>query len=219
MKKRVGVILSGCGFLDGAEIYESVLTLIALEKAGLEAVCMAPDVEQHHVINHLTGNEVAEKRNVLVEAARIARGNIKNIAEITGKEIDALILPGGYGAAKNLCSFAIDGPKGKVNPEVRRLVRDIFAARKPMGFICISPAVGAMVLGETGVELTIGDDPGTAEAIESLGAHHVNCSVSEIHMDPDRKIVSTPAYMLGQNILEVSSGIEKLVQCVAEWIQ
>lgn len=219
MKKRVGVILAGCGYLDGAEIYESVLTLIALEKAGLEAVCMAPDVDQHHVINHLTGKEMPETRNVLVEAARLARGNIEDIAGVSGKEIDALILPGGFGAAKNLCTFAIEGPNGRVNPDVRRLVRDVFAARKPLGFICISPAIGAMVLGETGVELTIGNDKSTAGAIESLGARHADCGVTEIHIDPDRKVVSTPAYMLGQNILEVSSGIEKLVKCLVEWMQ
>jgi enhancing lycopene biosynthesis protein 2 len=219
MKKRVGVLLSGCGVFDGAEIHESVLTLLALEKAGVEAVCMAPNKDQHHVINHLTGKESPETRNVLVEAARIARGNIEDISAVTANDVDALIVPGGFGAAKNLSSFAIDGPSGSVDPEVRRLVRDVFAARKPIGFICISPAVGAQILGETGVELTIGNDSATAEAVQSLGARHFNCGVTEIHVDPDRKVVSTPAYMLGQNILEVSQGIEKLVQCVVEWIK
>ena len=217
--KRVGVVLSGCGVFDGAEIHESVLTLLALEKAGVQAVCMAPNVEHHHVIDHLSGNETGETRNVLVEAARIARGNIEDIAGVSAKEIDALVLPGGFGAAKNLSSFAAEGAQGEVNAEVRRLVRDIFAERKPIGFICISPAVGALILGETGVELTIGNDEGTAGAIESLGARHVACAVTDIHMDPERKVISTPAYMLGQNILEVSKGIEKLVKCLVEWIQ
>jgi enhancing lycopene biosynthesis protein 2 len=217
--KKAGVLLAGCGVFDGSEIHESVLTLLALEKAGVQAVCMAPNKDQHHVINHLTGKESGETRNVLVESARIARGNIEDLAAMTANDMDALIIPGGFGAAKNLSTFAFEGAGGSVDPDVRRLVRDIFAARKPIGFICISPAIGAQILGETGVELTIGNDAATAEAIQSLGACHVNCEVTEIHMDPARKVVSTPAYMLGQNVLEVSRGIEKLVQCVVEWME
>lgn len=217
--KKAGVLLAGCGVFDGSEIQESVLTLLALEKAGVEAICMAPNKNQHHVINHLTGKESEETRNVLIEAARIVRGKIEDLAGMTANDMDALILPGGFGAAKNLSTFAFEGARGSVDPDVRRLVRDVFAARKPIGFICISPALGAQILGETGVELTIGDDADTARALESLGARHVACGVTEIHMDPARKVVSTPAYMLGQNILEVSEGIEKLVQCVVEWIE
>jgi enhancing lycopene biosynthesis protein 2 len=217
--KKVGVLLSGCGVFDGAEIQESVLTLLALAKAGAEAVCMAPDKEQHHVINHLTGKESGERRNVLVESARIVRGNIEDLAGVAAEDLDALILPGGFGAAKNLSSFAFDGASAEVDPQVRRLVRDMFSARKPLGFICISPAIAARVLGETGVELTIGDDSGTAAAIESCGARHVACGVTEIHIDAERKVISTPAYMLGKDILEVSKGIEKLVQTLMEWIK
>lgn len=216
--KKVGVLLAGCGVFDGSEIYESVLTLMALEKAGVQAVCMAPDKDQLQVINHLTGEETGEKRNVLVESARIARGNIENLSGVSGDDIDALIVPGGFGAAKNLSTFAVDGPSATVDPEVSRLVREVFALRKPIGFLCISPAVGAQILGETGVELTIGTDAETAKGIESFGARHVNCEVTEIHIDQDRKVISTPAYMLGQNILEVSTGIEKLVQTLVEWI-
>jgi enhancing lycopene biosynthesis protein 2 len=215
--KKIGVILSGCGVFDGSEIHESVLTLLALEKAGAQAICMAPDKEQLHVINHLTGEEAPESRNVLVEAARIARGEIKDLATVSADELDALVLPGGFGAAKNLSRFAVDGPEAAVDPEVRRLVEAMFVQKKPIGFICIAPAVGAQILGGSGVEVTIGNDPATAGAIESCGARHVDCGVTEIHMDTERKIVSTPAYMLGQNILEVSKGIEKMVQTLVEW--
>lgn len=215
--KRVGVILAGCGFMDGAEINESVLTLLALEKAGVEAVCMAPDKEQLHVINHLTGEETKENRNVLVESARIARGNIQDIAKVDPAGLDALVLPGGFGAAKNLSRFAVDGPQGEVDPGVRRMVEAMFAANKPIGFICISPAVGAQILGRTGLGVTIGNDTATAEAVESCGARHFACGVTEIHADAEHKVISTPAYMLGQNILEVSKGIEKLVQTLVEW--
>jgi enhancing lycopene biosynthesis protein 2 len=217
--KRIGVLLSGCGVFDGAEIHEAVLTLLAIEKAGAAAICMAPDKDQLHVVNHLTGKEAhGEKRNVLVESARIARGNIENLAAVNAADLDALVLPGGYGAAKNLSRFAVDGPAGEVDPEVRRLVEEMHAARKPVGLICIAPAIGAQVLGGSGVEVTIGNDPATAAAIESCGARHVACSVTEIHVDPRRKVVSTPAYMLGRNILEVSKGIEKLIQTLVEWI-
>ncbi|MGC9450402.1 MAG: isoprenoid biosynthesis glyoxalase ElbB [Oceanipulchritudo sp.] len=216
--KKVGVILSGCGVFDGSEIHESVLTLLALEEAGAEAVCMAPDKDQLHVINHLTGREEpGEKRNILVEAARIARGNIENLASVSAEDLDALVVPGGFGAAKNLSRFAVDGPEGEVDPEVRRLIEEMFAARKPIGLICISPAIGAQILGKTGVEVTIGTDEGTAAAIESCGARHFPCGVTEIHMDQEHKVISTPAYMLGKNILEVSKGIEKLVQTLVDW--
>ncbi|MEX0331694.1 MAG: isoprenoid biosynthesis glyoxalase ElbB [Puniceicoccaceae bacterium] len=216
--KKVGVILSGCGVFDGAEIHESVLTLLALEKAGVEAVCMAPDKEQLHVINHLTGEEMKESRNVLVESARIARGQVEDLAKVDPANLDALVLPGGFGAAKNLSRFAVDGPEGEVDADVRRLVEAMFAADKPIGFVCISPAVGAQILGRTGLEVTIGNDAGTAEAIESCGARHIVCGVTEAHADGERKVVSTPAYMLGQNVLEVSKGIEKLVQTLVEWM-
>ena len=216
--KKAGVLLAGCGVYDGAEVSESVLTLLALEKAGVQAVCMAPDKDQYHVINHLTGKETEERRNVLVEAARIPRGNIENLAAVKAADLDALILPGGFGAAKNFSTFAVDGPEGPVDPDVRRLMTEMFEARKPIGLICISPAVGAQILGQTGLEVTIGNDEATARAIETCGAHHVNCSVSEIHVDEERRIISTPAFMLGQNILDVSKGIDKLVQTLVDWI-
>ncbi|MCC5808606.1 MAG: isoprenoid biosynthesis glyoxalase ElbB [Opitutales bacterium] len=217
MAKKVGIVLSGCGVFDGSEIHESVLTLLALDRADAEAVCMAPNVDQHHVINHLKGEEADDKRNVLVESARIARGEIEDIAGVRADDLDAVIFPGGFGAAKNLCTFAFDGPNATVNPEVERLLKEMFAARKPIGLICISPVIGAKVLGDSGVELTIGNDADTAAGIEATGAKHINCTVTETHEDPERKVVSTPAYMLGKGIGEVADGIEKLVRTVVAW--
>lgn len=212
MSKRVGVILSGCGFKDGAEIHESVLTLLALDRAGAEVVCMAPNVEQSAVVNHLTGEKTHEKRNVLVESARIARGKIRDIATVEIGELDALVLPGGYGAATNLSDFAARGPESKVHPEVERLIKAAHAARKPIGAICIAPGVVARVLGHERVRLTIGDDPGTAKAIAGTGAEHVNAEVEDVVVDAERRVVSTPAYMLGPNIGRVATGIERCVQ-------
>ncbi len=210
---KIGVILSGCGVYDGAEIQESVLTLLSLDRLGHEAVLLAPDRPQMHVINHLTGEaEHEETRNVLVEAARIARGAITDVAEASPADFDALILPGGYGAAKNLSSFAIDGSEAQVDEGVARLIEAMFGADKPLGFICIAPAVAARVLGKHGIELTIGNDRDTAQALEKTGAKHIDKPVTEIHRDPRFKIASTPAYMLGQNIGEVATGIDALVR-------
>ncbi len=212
MPKKIGVILSGCGVMDGAEIHESVLTLLALSKAGAEAVCMAPNMDQKHVINHVTGEEMKEVRNVLVESARIARGKIKDLKTVKASEIDALILPGGYGAAKNLSTFAWEGSDCKIEPEVARLVKEVHAAGKPIGAICIAPAVIAKILQGTSVPLTIGNDAETAGALKKMGHKHVDCRVQEICVDAAQKIVTTPAYMLAQNIAEASIGIEKLVK-------
>ena len=213
---KVGVLLSGCGFLDGAEIHESVLTLLALDRAGAEIICMAPDMDQYHVINHLTQEVTEEKRNVLVESARIARGEIKNIKEITASDLDALILPGGFGAAKNLSDFAIRGTDATVDPEVQRLLEEMVAANKPVGAICIAPATLTKALSDKNPEVTIGSDEGTAAAIETMGGRHKACTVDLIHSDEKNKIVSTPAYMLGPSIRHVAEGIQKLVDKVLE---
>jgi enhancing lycopene biosynthesis protein 2 len=218
MKKKIGVILAGCGVFDGSEVQESVLTLLALERAGVEPVCMAPNKDQYHVINHLTGEETDETRNVLVESARIVRGKIEDIAGVSAADLDALVLPGGFGAAKNLNTFAVDGPKATIDPEVERLVREVSDAAKPIGFICITPAIGAQVLGHKGVELTIGNDAEVAAGLESFGARHISRGVTDILTDQERRVISTPAYMLGQNPLEVSEGIDKLVKTLVEWI-
>jgi len=205
------VILSGCGFQDGAEIHESVVTLLALDRAGADVVCMAPNVEQTTVVNHITGEAVEETRNVLVESARIARGEIKDIAEVKGADLDALILPGGFGAALNLSDFATKGPEATPNVDVARLVNEVHDAKKPIGAICIAPGVIAAVLGKEKPKLTIGNDEGTAGAINACGAQHTDCVVESIVVDADHKIVSTPAYMLGPNIRHVAAGIELLV--------
>lgn len=213
---KVGVLLSGCGVFDGAEIHEAVLTLLALDRAGAEIVCMAPNVEQAHVINHLTQEVTAEKRNVLVESARIARGEIKDLKDVQAGDLDALIMPGGFGAAKNLSDFAFKGPQATVHPEVKRLLTDLAAAGKPIGAICIAPATLTKALADRKPEVTIGTDAGTASAIEAMGGRHKSCSVDMIHLDAGNKLVSTPAYMLGPGIKEVAQGIEKLVAKVVE---
>ena len=211
MAKKIGVILSGCGFKDGAEIHESVLALLALDKAGADVVCMAPNVDQAQVVNHITDETVAEKRNVLVESSRIARGDIQDVANVHGAELDGLILPGGFGAALNLSDFASKGPDATVHPEVERVITEVHDGHKPVGAICIAPGVAAKVLGKHGVKVTIGNDEGTAKAIEGCGAKHENCVVQSVVIDADQKVVTTPAYMLGPNIRHVAAGIELLV--------
>jgi enhancing lycopene biosynthesis protein 2 len=211
MSKKVGVLLSGCGVFDGSEINESVLTMLYLEQAGAEVVCMAPDVPQANVVNHLTGEEMEESRNVLIESARIARGNIKDLKEVEPGALDALILPGGFGAAKNLSTFAFKGPDGQVQSEVDRIIKEMIKANKPIGALCIAPATLAMSLRQYGLELTVGSHEDTIGALQSMGVNHTVCKVNEIKVDKNNKVVTTPAYMLGPGIKEVASGIEKLV--------
>jgi enhancing lycopene biosynthesis protein 2 len=212
MGKKIGVVLSGCGVYDGAEIHESVVTLLAIDRLGAEAVICAPDVPQLHVVNHLTGEvEEGAERNVLVESARIARGAIRDVAEVTADELDALILPGGFGAAKNLCDFAVKGADCDVDPGVAALVRAVHEQGKPVAAVCIAPALIAKVLGDEGPELTIGNDADTAGALEAMGAAHVACPVREFVVDRERKLISSPAYMLAESISEAAEGIEKTV--------
>ena len=207
---KVGVVLSGCGVFDGAEIHESVLMLLALDRAGAEVVCAAPDVEQMHVIDHVSGEETGETRNVLVESARIARGDIVDLARLGAGEIDALMFPGGFGAAKNLCDFAVAGAECSVNPEVARLVREMLEARKPIAAVCIAPAMMAAVLRDAGLasELTIGDDATTAASLEAMGARHVACPTDEFRVDEEHRIITSPAYMLAGGIAELARGID-----------
>jgi len=217
MAKKVAVVLSGCGVYDGAEIHEAVITMLALDRAGAEIVCAAPDVEQAHVINHLTGDAAAgDKRNVLVEAARIARGKIVPLATLDPKSVDAAIFPGGYGAAKNLCTWAFKQDACEVNADVARFVREMHAAWKPLGFECIAPVIAAKVLGGEHPQLTIGTDADTAASVAKMGGKHVACHVREIAVDKERRIVTTPAYMLAGRISEAADGIEKLVKAVLD---
>lgn len=214
-QKKVAVILSGCGVYDGAEIHESVITLLRLDQRGAHAQCFAPNVAQMHVINHLTGEEMPESRNVLVESARIARGEVKDIREANVEDFDALIVPGGFGAAKNLSDFAVNGAECTVQPDVLALAEAFAEASKPVGLMCISPAMAAKIYGP-GVICTIGNDADTATVVNKMGATHQECDVSDIVEDKARKLVSTPAYMLAQSISEAASGINKMVDRVLE---
>ena len=210
---KVGVLLSGSGVQDGSEIHESVLTALFLEKTRVEIVFMAPNIDQMHVMNHYTGQEMDEFRNVLVESARIARGNIKDLAEIRGEDLDALIIPGGLGVAKNLSDYAMSGSECSVNPDVYRLVVEMLISKKPIGAICIAPAMMSKILFEQNLSanLTVGSDATTSKDIETMGSQHQNCSTREVVIDVKNKIVSTPAYMDAKSISEVAEGIEKLV--------
>ena len=209
---KVAVVLAGCGVYDGAEINEAVLTLLCLEQQGASYQCFAPDIEQMHVINHLSGEPMAgERRNVLVEAARIARGNIKALEALKVEEFDALLVPGGFGAAKNLSNFAVAGAAMEVLPEFLELARGFHRAGKPIGLICIAPVMTAAIFGE-GAQCTIGNDADTAAAIEAMGAQHLACPVSEARVDSERKLVTTPAYMLAGSVSEAYSGISECVR-------
>jgi len=215
--KKIGVVLSGSGVNDGTEIHEATLTLLFLDKAEVEIVCMAPDIEQYDLIDHLSGQEIKnQKRNVLKESARIARGELKDMAQVKSSDIDGIIFPGGYGAAKNLCNFAVKGIDCKVNQEVEKIIRKMHQESKPMGFICIAPVLAAKVLGEFHPQLTIGNDPDTAEKIKKMGGEHIVCEVKGVAVDRKNKIVSTPAYMIGPTISKIAEGIEKLVNKVLE---
>lgn len=211
---KVGVVLSGCGVYDGAEIHEAVLTLYYLEKYGNDVIIMAPNVEQYHVVNHLTGEAVQEKRNVLVESARIARGKIKDMADVSADDFDALVFPGGFGAAKNLTTFAFDGAVCSILPDVKRLVKETVEAKKPLAAICIAPVILAKVFEGTGIKtkITIGNEEGAASAINSLGAEHIECPVKEAVVDTHHRIITSPAYMLAGSVAEVAEGVKKTVQ-------
>ncbi|MGD9948027.1 MAG: isoprenoid biosynthesis glyoxalase ElbB [Desulfobulbus sp.] len=213
-KKTIAVILSGCGHQDGSEIHEATLTLWAIHKNGAEFQCYAPDVKQHHVLNHLTGQEMNEQRNVLIESARIARGKIAALATFNPDSADALIIPGGFGAAKNLSSYAFDGAKCKVNNDVAAAINAMHKAGKPIGALCIAPVILAKVLGKG--TLTIGQDIGTAENLIAMGARHQPTMQGEIAVDRENKIVTTPCYMLNSRVDQIGDGANNLVKAVLE---
>ena len=219
-RPKVGVILSGCGVRDGSEIHEATLTLLELARCGADAVCAAPDAAQAQVVDHRKGAPAAETRNMLTEAARIARGAIRDLVELHAADIDALILPGGYGAATNLSDFASAGAGCTVRPDVERLILEMHAAKKPVGAICIAPPIVARVLAKKGhrARITIGTDPDTAGQIVKMGAEHVACAADSVVVDEGNKVVSTPAYMLAKGIDEVAVGISKLVREVVRLV-
>lgn len=215
--KKFAVVLAGSGVYDGAEIQETVLTLLAIDKMGHVYQCFAPDTNQYHVVNHLTGEAVDETRNVLVEAARIARGNVKPLSEFNAADFDALVFPGGFGVAKNLCTFAIDGPNCSVNPDAEAAIKNASEAKMPIGALCIAPALIAKVLGKS--TLTIGNDEGTASAIESLGATHQNTEGSDVVIDMENRIVTTPCYMLESSIATIAAGAENAVDALIKMME
>ena len=212
---KTGVLLSGSGVMDGSEIHEAVLTLLHLDRKGVDIICMAPDDSQTRIVDH-SSNEIINtgERNMLVESARIARGNIKMISAISADQIDALILPGGFGAAVNLCSFADNGPACSVRPDVEKLINEMIDSKKPVGALCIAPALLARVLGKRGIraKVTIGNDPDTAAAINKMGAEHINCPVNQAVIDKTHRVVTSPAYMLAKSIKEVDESAAALVE-------
>lgn len=217
--QKIAVILSGCGVFDGAEIHESVLSLLYIEKMGASYQCFAPDMSQLHVINHLTGEVVeSESRNVLVESARIARGEVKPVTELNAEDFDALIVPGGFGAAKNLCNFAVAGADNQIQPDVLKACKAFAALGKPAGYACIAPALMTHVYGDR-IKLTIGTDKDTAAALNQAGANHQYCAVDKVIVDEANNVVSTPAYMLAQNISEAAQSIESMVSAVLDLIK
>lgn len=214
---KFAVILSGCGVFDGAEIHESVMTLLAIARNGGEYKIFAPDVKQHHVVNHISGEEMDETRNVLVEAARIARGDILSLEEYKPSDFDALILPGGFGVAKNLCSYAFDGPDFTVDKVIERVIRETHAAGLPIGALCIAPILITKILGE--VDVTIGSDEATAAHIEALGGIHINAGNGEIVVDTNNRVVTNPCYMNKASITDIADGADNVVKALIELVK
>jgi enhancing lycopene biosynthesis protein 2 len=226
-KKKIAVLLSGCGVYDGSEIHEATLTLLAIDQNGADWFCIAPNIDQYHVINHLNGEVMDETRNVLIESARIARGNIKDLKDITPADFDGLAIPGGFGAAKNLTLWAFSGPEGDINPEVRRIINETLHANKPIAAMCMGPTVIAKALEGTGIKtrLTVGtteapspyDIKAVSDGMEVAGAVAEMVTVDHVTKDEVNKIVTTPCYMMEASISEVNEGIQLAVKQLIEW--
>jgi len=212
--KKFAVILAGNGVYDGAEIHEATLTLYAIQKNGAVYEIFAPDIPQHHVVNHITGKEMNETRNVLVEAARIARGNIKPLINFNARDFDALIFPGGFGVAKNLCSFAFDGADCYVEETTAKAIKDMASLKKPIGALCISPALITRILGN--VEVTIGNDAATAAGITQMGGTHISAGHGEVVRDSHRPVFTTPCYMLDATIVQIADGADNIVKAILQ---
>ena len=212
--KKIAVVLSGNGVYDGAEIHEAVMTIYAIDLNNCSYQLFAPDIEQHHVVNHLTGDEMNETRNVLIESARIARGNIKPLSDYNVADFDALMFPGGFGVAKNLSSFAFDGPDCNVDKDTEHAILATHQAGKPIGALCISPVIIAKVL--ESVEVTIGQDIETSEAIEKMGGVALKTNQQEIAVDRKNKIVTNPCYMLDSSVVDIAEGAKNTVKAMLE---
>lgn len=208
--KTFAVVLAGCGAFDGAEIHEAVLTMLAIDKAGATYQCFAPDIPQHHVLNHITGKEMPGQRNVLTESARIARGNIKPLDVFSADDFDALIIPGGFGAAKNLCNWAFRGTDCTVNPDVETAVRAMFDAGKPIGAMCIAPVILAKMF--SGTSLTTGNDPASESFTEAMGNKYVKAGHGIVVTDRERKLFTTPCYMLDATVSQIAEGTDNIVR-------
>ena len=215
--KKFAVVLSGCGVYDGAEIHESVMTLYAITKNGCTYQIFAPNIPQHHVVNHINGNVMNETRNVLVESARNARGNIKPLSEFNPEFFDALIFPGGFGVAKNLSSWAFDSANCTVIPEVMKVIKDMYSAHKPIGALCISPVLLAKVIGNA--TITIGKDAPTAKALESIGAKHQQAGHGQVVVDERNMLFTTPCYMLDATIVDIADGAKAIVSEMLKWMR
>lgn len=215
--KKIAVVLSGCGVYDGAEIHEATLSLLAIARKGCSYEIFAPDIKQYHVVNHMTGEEMEETRNVLVESARIARGKIRDLKEFNPADFDGLLLPGGYGAAKNLSNWAFKGADATILPDVEGAIKGMVSMKKPVGALCIAPVILAKVLGA--VHLTIGDDESTIDALESLGATHVYATHGEVVVDSEYNLVTTPCYMLDANIVQIAEGADNLVDAMVKLME
>ena len=221
---KIGVLLSGCGVYDGAEVQEAVLTLLAIEEIGATAVCISIDENQHHIVNHLNGEEMSGPRNMMVEAARISRGAIREISTIIPAEIDALVIPGGFGSAKNFSSWAFDGPDGTIHPKVKLLLVNLINIGKPIAALCVSPILIAKALEDSHIypKLTLGttiekspyDIKGFSDAIESIGSKSEYRTVREILVDEENKIITAPCYMMDASILEIRKNILAAVECL-----
>lgn len=211
MKKKVLVVLAGCGVRDGSEIQESVVTLLALDRAGVEAVCAAPNITSSQCVDHFRGTVTQESRNVLTESARIARGEIVPLGQIKPAEIDAVVLPGGLGVATNLSNFHTAKEEATVEPTLKNLLLTVQAAGKPLGFLCLAPVIAAILFGAQGLRYTIGDDEELVAKLARYGAQHVNCAATDAVTDAKLKIVTTPAFMLAERLSELETGVDKLV--------
>lgn len=213
-EKKFAVILSGNGVYDGAEIHESVMSLYAIQLQNCSYEVFAPNIKQHHVVDHMTGNEMNEERNVLVESARIARGKIRDLKEYNPANFDILLLPGGFGVAKNLSSFAFDGADCTVITEVEKAIKSTFEAKKPIGALCIAPVLLAKVLGD--IEVTIGQDEGTSSAITKMGAKAAQTDHRQVTIDKANKLVTSPCYMLDGNLVDIAEGAKNTVNALLE---
>lgn len=226
---KIGVLLSGCGVYDGAEIHEAVMTLLAIEETGASAVCISINKPQHHVVNHLNGSEMNESRNMLIESARIARGEIKDITEIDPADIDALVIPGGFGSAKNFTNWAFNGPDGDILPEVKLLIVNLINIGKPIAALCVSPVVLAKALQGSNLQpkVTIGTDKepspydinGFVGSLQSTGLKTEMSSIREITVDQELKIVTAPCYMMVANVSEIRENVKQAVDALVNLIE